>query len=176
MNASLLIRVLAILGVACSLWYAGLHIYWSIFANHLAPLAGMSGRELLLEYVTLAAFYVPKLGVVAGAVAIFSKSEWALRIFGAAWAIAAVHSALWYFSGYLAGGNSEGVVRLLVHHAVPHVYFALMVFMLRRRDRAGMTSNYAMQRSSRVGTPLAGTGPGEDRLRSASGAPSARRR
>jgi len=30
-----------------------------------------------------------------------------------------------------------------------------------------VTSNYAMQRSSRVGTPLAGTGHGEDRLRSA---------
>jgi hypothetical protein len=36
--------------------------------------------------------------------------------------------------------------------------------------------NNAMQRSSRVGTPLAGTGTGADRLRSASGAPSARRR
>jgi hypothetical protein len=36
--------------------------------------------------------------------------------------------------------------------------------------------NYAMQRSSRVGTPLAGTGVGEDKWRSASGAPSARRR
>jgi hypothetical protein len=39
-----------------------------------------------------------------------------------------------------------------------------------------LPSNYAMQRSSRVGTPLAGTGAGEDRLRSASGAPTARRR
>jgi hypothetical protein len=39
-----------------------------------------------------------------------------------------------------------------------------------------LISNYAMQRSSRVGTPLAGTGAGEDRLQSASGAPSARRR
>jgi hypothetical protein len=136
----------------------------------------MSGRELFLEYVTLAAFYLPKLGVVVGAVAIFSKSDRALRIFGTAWIIAAVHSALWYFSGYLAGTNSEGVVRILVHHAVPHVYFAFMVIMLRRRDQAGMTSNYAMQRSSRVGTPLAGTGPGADRLRSASGAPTARRR
>ncbi len=32
-------------------------------------------------------------------------------------------------------------------------------------------SNNAMQRSARVGTPLAGTGPGKDRLRSTSGAP-----
>jgi hypothetical protein len=36
--------------------------------------------------------------------------------------------------------------------------------------------NYAMQRSSRVGTPLAGTSSGADRLQSASGAPTARRR
>jgi hypothetical protein len=36
--------------------------------------------------------------------------------------------------------------------------------------------NYAMQRSSRVVTPLAGTSAGDDRLRSASGAPTARRR
>jgi len=36
--------------------------------------------------------------------------------------------------------------------------------------------NYAMQWSSRVGTPLAGTGSGADRWRSASGAPTARRR
>jgi hypothetical protein len=43
-------------------------------------------------------------------------------------------------------------------------------------DRKGSMSNYAMQRSSRVGTPLAGTGTGADGLRSASGAPSARRR
>jgi len=39
-----------------------------------------------------------------------------------------------------------------------------------------MTYNYAMQRSALVGTPLAGTGPGEDKLQSASGAPTARRR
>jgi hypothetical protein len=39
-----------------------------------------------------------------------------------------------------------------------------------------MTPNYAMQRSSRVGTPLAENGPGADRWRSASGAPTARRR
>jgi hypothetical protein len=39
-----------------------------------------------------------------------------------------------------------------------------------------LPSNYAMQRSSRVGTPLAGTGTGADRFRSASGAPTARRR
>jgi hypothetical protein len=36
--------------------------------------------------------------------------------------------------------------------------------------------NYATQRSSRVGTPLAGTGSGADSERSASGAPTARRR
>ena len=39
-----------------------------------------------------------------------------------------------------------------------------------------VTSNYAMQRSSLVGTPIAGTGAGMDRLRSASGAPTASRR
>jgi len=39
-----------------------------------------------------------------------------------------------------------------------------------------VTPNYAMQRSSRVGTPLAGTGPGADGQRLASGAPTARRR
>jgi len=33
-----------------------------------------------------------------------------------------------------------------------------------------------MQRSALVGTPLAGTGAGKGKLRSASGAPSARRR
>jgi 4-amino-4-deoxy-L-arabinose transferase-like glycosyltransferase len=37
-------------------------------------------------------------------------------------------------------------------------------------------SNYAMQRSSHVGTPLAGRGPDEDGLGSASGAPTTRRR
>jgi len=44
------------------------------------------------------------------------------------------------------------------------------------RACVAMSPNYAMQRSSRVGTPLAGTGAGADRLRSASDAPSARRR
>jgi len=39
-----------------------------------------------------------------------------------------------------------------------------------------LPSNYAMQRSSRVGTPLAGTGSGAAGHRSASGAPTARRR
>ena len=37
-------------------------------------------------------------------------------------------------------------------------------------------ANYAMQRSSRVGTPLAGTCTSEEGLQSASGAPTARRR
>jgi len=36
--------------------------------------------------------------------------------------------------------------------------------------------NYAMQRTARVVTPLAGTGTGADGLGSASGAPTARRR
>jgi hypothetical protein len=40
----------------------------------------------------------------------------------------------------------------------------------------GLRPNYAMQRSSRVVTPLAEKGVGEDRLLSASGAPTARRR
>jgi hypothetical protein len=39
-----------------------------------------------------------------------------------------------------------------------------------------MTPNYAMQRSSRVVTPLAGTGRAAYRIQSASGAPTARRR
>ena len=39
-----------------------------------------------------------------------------------------------------------------------------------------LPSNYAMQRSSRVGTPLAPTGSDADKLQSASGAPTARRR
>ena len=39
-----------------------------------------------------------------------------------------------------------------------------------------LTPNYAMQRSSRVVTPLAGTGSGADWLPSASSAPTARRR
>jgi len=39
-----------------------------------------------------------------------------------------------------------------------------------------LTPNYAMQRSSRVGTSLADTGAGAEGLRSASGAPTARRR
>jgi hypothetical protein len=39
-----------------------------------------------------------------------------------------------------------------------------------------MRANYAMQRSALVVTPLAGTGVGGDRFRSASGAPTARRR
>ncbi|MFZ2509378.1 MAG: hypothetical protein WAW79_13010, partial [Steroidobacteraceae bacterium] len=44
------------------------------------------------------------------------------------------------------------------------------------RDPEIAPPNNAMQRSARVGTPLAGTRTSEDRLRSASGAPSARRR
>jgi hypothetical protein len=39
-----------------------------------------------------------------------------------------------------------------------------------------MPSNNAMQRSALVGMPLAKMGPDEDKLRSASGAPTARRR
>ncbi len=39
-----------------------------------------------------------------------------------------------------------------------------------------LPSNHAMQRSARVGTPLAGTASSSDRLESASGAPTARRR
>jgi hypothetical protein len=39
-----------------------------------------------------------------------------------------------------------------------------------------VTPNYAMQRSSRVGTPLAGTASGSHRFHSASSAPTARRR
>jgi len=38
------------------------------------------------------------------------------------------------------------------------------------------TSNRAIQRSASVGTTLAGTGPGADKFRSASGAPTARHR
>ena len=41
---------------------------------------------------------------------------------------------------------------------------------------AKLPSNYAMQRSSRVGTPLAGTASSTHRFSSASGAPTARRR
>jgi hypothetical protein len=39
-----------------------------------------------------------------------------------------------------------------------------------------MISNYAMQRSSRVGTPLAKTASGDAEVAAASGAPTARRR
>jgi len=39
-----------------------------------------------------------------------------------------------------------------------------------------MTPNYAMQRSSHAGTPLAGIASGYPEVRSASGAPTARRR
>jgi hypothetical protein len=43
-------------------------------------------------------------------------------------------------------------------------------------DHAAMTPNYAMQRSSRVGTPLAGLADTAQIIGVASGAPTARRR
>jgi len=61
------------------------------------------------------------------------------------------------------------------HMAVDSVKFVAILVLL--TWLAGkLPSNYAMQRSSRVGTPLAGTGSGAAGHRSASGAPTARRR
>jgi hypothetical protein len=61
------------------------------------------------------------------------------------------------------------------HMAVDSVKFVAILTLL--TWLAGkLPSNHAMQRSSRVGTPLAGTGTSADTDRSASGAPTARRR
>ena len=61
------------------------------------------------------------------------------------------------------------------HMAVDGVKFVAILMLL--TWLAGRPpSNYAMQRSSRVGTPLAGTARGSEGFRSASGAPTARRR
>jgi hypothetical protein len=53
---------------------------------------------------------------------------------------------------------------------------AVLILMLLTWLLSKLPSNYAMQRSSRTGTPLARTGGAEETLRSASGAPVARRR
>jgi len=52
----------------------------------------------------------------------------------------------------------------------------ILILMLLTWLLTKLPSNYAMQRSSRVVTPLAGSGVAEDSLGSASGAPTARRR
>jgi hypothetical protein len=63
----------------------------------------------------------------------------------------------------------------VVHIVIDSIKFVL-ILMLVTWSATKLPSNYAMQRSARVVTPLAGTASGSQRFRSASGAPTARRR
>ena len=90
-------------------------------------------------------------------------------------AIVGIITMLAAFAPTLVNSGSHLSPTSLAHMGVDSVKFVVIPVLLTWIANK-LPSNNAMQRSSRVGTPLAGTGADADRLRSASGAPTARRR
>jgi hypothetical protein len=90
-------------------------------------------------------------------------------IAGALTAVASLNPNILFYRGNLYPDVQ------IAHITIDSVKFVLILLLL--TWLAGrLPSNYAMQRSSRVRTPLARASSGDSEVRSASGAPTARRR
>jgi hypothetical protein len=90
-------------------------------------------------------------------------------ITGVLTAVASLNPNILFYRGHLYPDVQ------IAHITIDSIKFVLILLLL--TWLAGkLPSNYAMQRSSHVGTPLARAASGDSKVRSASGAPTARRR
>jgi len=133
-SIDLWIYMAAILAAVLSVWYLGLDGRKWFDPNYIAHL---SGAETAREWTTRFFYAAPKLGVILGAISLFKYRRYSWRIYLGSWLFAMAHSAMYYGAySVIVIGQSEELLRLAVHHVVPHAFFVIMTVALYRYTKA----------------------------------------
>ena len=136
------VYVLGFLAVIFSLWYLGFD-----GRKWFTPLYDMNTFEFIREWVTRAFYGLPKLGVIIGLISLYKFKKYSFRIFLFSWILALGHTIMYYGAYNVGEFNNIELLRVAVHHAIPHSFFIIMLFLLYFHKKA---ANKPMPKSDTV--------------------------
>jgi len=89
-----------------------------------------------LEWLNHLAYLIPKVGVMIGLLSLFKFPKYSFRIYGISWIIGILQTILYYLPQYSRVGDFAAVDFVsgeweIVNHAIPHLFYPLMLFLLR---------------------------------------------
>ena len=103
------------------------------------PLERMTAEEMGVTRLTRVLYAIPKLGVVVGLISLLKFPRYAGLLYLACWMFALAHTAMYYRDFHVPIAGEIELLRLAVHHVIPHLFFACMVLSLlwfrRRRTK-----------------------------------------
>ncbi len=113
-------RILAWIAAAFSLWYIGLDVARWVKES---PISNVD----TLIYITRLTYVLPKVGILIALYSIYRLRQYTTIIYSISWAVAILHTAL-YYRGIPLMLNDWEIIVLIIHHLVPHSYFLLMLW------------------------------------------------
>jgi hypothetical protein len=119
---------LLVIGSIASVWYV--QICFDLWAEQ--DLASMPREEMFKLLVARTFYVVPKVLVVYAVFIIITRRAQLKKIIGAAWIVAVLHTLTFYGAFEISLELNIEKVRLLVHHLIPHMYFAVVTFLTYR--------------------------------------------
>jgi hypothetical protein len=128
-GSNLIYRIKIILGVGAlfSVWYFFQEI------RHTYDIIQSGGPNFLdssLEIVSKALFFLPKILVVYSFVLVLKGANHALKATIIAWMLAALHTVTFYLVRHIEVQDLYEVLRLVIHHIIPHTYFILTILLI----------------------------------------------
>ena len=97
---------------------------------------GATAEDGPLEWLNHFAYLIPKVGVMIGLLSLFKFPKYSFRIYGISWIIGILQTILYYLPQYSRVGDFAAVDFVsgeweIVNHAIPHLFYPLMLFLLR---------------------------------------------
>jgi hypothetical protein len=119
------VYILGFLAAIFSIWYLGFDgRKWFL------PLNDMNTFEIMREWVTRAFYGLPKLGVIIGLISLFKFKKYSFSIYRLCWFLAIGHTIMYYGTYSMGEFNYVEMLRVAVHHLIPHTFYIVMLLML----------------------------------------------
>jgi hypothetical protein len=90
-------------------------------------LASMSQEEMLKVLAARVLYVIPKLLLIGSVFILLTQRVGLVRSIAVAWIVAGLHTLTYYGAFEISLASSIEKVRLLVHHLIPHAYFAVVI-------------------------------------------------
>lgn len=137
------VYVLGFLAVIFSILYL-----WFDGRKWFMPLNDMNASEVVREWVTRSFYGLPKLGVIVGLISFFKFIKYSFHIFLFSWILAIGHTVMYYGAYSMGEFNYTELLRVAVHHVIPHSFFIIMLFLLYFHKEA---ANKPAKQTTKVG-------------------------